>query len=204
MKIFITGGTGFFGKSMLNYKLLNSKWSHRNDEWHILSRDPKAFRNRYPSLSNQSNVHFIKGNVLDRSSFPKSIQFDAIIHAASYVQGAAPDDDTYKVIVNGTKNIIDYAYTVNCNKVLFTSSGAVYGKLSIPCKETFECHPTTAYGKAKCEAEKMLIDSGLDVKIARCFALIGQYLQQDIHYAIGNFMSYCKLSKDIVILGNGK
>lgn len=204
MKIFITGGTGFFGKSMLSYKLLNGSWSHSNDEWHILSRDPRAFCSRCPSLSNQSNVHFIEGNVLDKNSFPKDAQFDAIIHAASYVQGVASDNDTYKVIIDGTENIIDFAYAAGCSRILFTSSGAVYGKSSIPCKENFECHPTTAYGKAKYEAEKMLVGSGLDVKIARCFALVGQYLQQDMHYAIGNFMSCCKLSKDIIIRGNGK
>ena len=146
----------------------------------------------------------MQGDVLDRSSFPDSIQFDAIVHAASYVQGAASDDDTQRVIVDGTRNIIDFAHRQKHSKILFTSSGAVYGKSNVPVKESDLCKPVTAYGKAKLVAEKMLIDSRLDVKIARCFALVGQYLQQDIHYAIGNFMLDCKQSRDIVIRGNGK
>jgi dTDP-glucose 4,6-dehydratase len=63
--------------------------------------------------------------------------------------------------------------------------------------------PVTAYGKGKLQAERMLLDSGLDVKIARCFAFVGPYLPRTIHYAIGNFIQNCLDGGPIVINGDG-
>ena len=61
--MFITGGTGFFGKSMLDYRLRRADF--RNDEWTILSRDPDGFRARFPRLAGQPGVSFVSGDVRD-------------------------------------------------------------------------------------------------------------------------------------------
>ena len=52
-------------------------------------------------------------------------------------------------------------------------------------------------------AEQLLVDSGLDVKLARCFAFVGPYLNRKIYYAIGNFIQNCLDGKPIVINGDG-
>lgn len=52
-------------------------------------------------------------------------------------------------------------------------------------------------------AERLLVESGLDVKIARCFSFVGKYLDRTIYYAIGNFIQNCLDGKPIVIKGNG-
>ena len=50
-RIFITGGTGFFGKSMFDYRLRHPDWKWAQAEWIILSRAPEKFAAEYPQLA---------------------------------------------------------------------------------------------------------------------------------------------------------
>ena len=200
-RIFITGGTGFFGKSMLDYRLRHPELEWAQAEWVILSRSPERFAAEYPHLANQAGVSFVAGDVRD-FAFPKA-PFDAIIHAATSAVTTLSDAEMTSVIVDGARHVVDCAKAVGCSKILFTSSGAVYGPRISPASEDDACNPMTAYGKGKLVVEKLFIDSGLDVKIARCFAFVGPYLNRRIHYAIGNFIQDCLDGKPIVVNGDG-
>lgn len=200
-RVFITGGTGFFGKSMLDYRLRHPEWEWARAEWVLLSRSPERFVAANPALANQEDISFVAGDVRD-FDFPEG-RFDAIIHAATSALTTISDEEMISVTVEGTSRIIEFAKTAGRPKILFTSSGAVYGPRTSPASEGDECNPVTAYGKGKLESEKLLLASGLDVKIARCFAFVGQYLPRTIHFAIGNFMQDCLEGRDIVIKGDG-
>ena len=200
-RLFITGGTGFFGKSMLDYRLRHPEWEWAKAEWVVLSRTPDRFVASCPKLANQVGVSFVAGDVRD-FAFPKG-SFNAIVHAATSAVTTLSDEEMTSVIVDGARRIVEFVKAAGCQTLLFTSSGAVYGpRTSLSCEED-SCAPTTAYGKGKLEAEKLLVDSGLDVKIARCFAFVGAYLNRGIQYAIGNFMQNCIDDKPIVINGDG-
>lgn len=200
-RLFITGGTGFFGKSMLDYRLRHPEWEWAKAEWVVLSRSPEKFIAAYPQLARQAGVSFVSGDVRD-FVFPQG-RFDAIVHAATSAVTTLSDDEMTGVIVDGTRHVVDFAKAVGCGKILFTSSGAVYGPQTAPVPEDVPCRPVTAYGKGKLAAEGFLSDSGLEVKIARCFAFVGPYLDRTIHYAIGNFIQNCLDGKPIVINGDG-
>lgn len=200
-RLFITGGTGFFGKSMLDYRLRHPEWSWAKAEWVVLSRAPEHFKFASPALANQPGISFVAGDVRD-FAFPGGY-FDAIIHAATSAVTTMSDDEMTSVILDGTKHIAEFAMTTGCSKVLFTSSGAVYGPRTAPANEEDDCRPFTAYGKGKLEAEKILIESGLEAKIARCFAFVGPHLNRGIHFAIGNFIQNCLDGNPIVINGDG-
>ena len=105
--------------------------------------------------------------------------------------------------MDGARHVVDFAKAAGCSKILFTSSGAVYGPQITPAREDDACEPVTAYGKGKLAVERLLIDAGFDVKIARCFAFTGPHLNRGIHFAIGNFIQNCLDGKPIVINGNG-
>jgi dTDP-glucose 4,6-dehydratase len=201
VRVFITGGTGFFGKSMLDYRRRHPEWKWARAKWVILSRDPEKFVATHPQLANQDGVSFISGDIRD-FAFPEG-DFDAIIHSATSAVTTLADEEMMSVILDGTRRVIDFAVEKGCRKLLFTSSGAVYGPRTSPASENDECLPVTAYGKGKLQAERMLLDSGLDVKIARCFAFAGKHLPRTIHYAIGNFIQNCLDGQPIVINGDG-
>ena len=199
-RIFVTGGTGFFGKSILDY-LRRHPAFRAGDEWTILSRDPERFRTESAALLDQDRkIGFAAGDVRD---FKAEGRYDEIIHAATAAVTTLADDEMTSTIVEGTRHVLAFAKSCGAKKILLTSSGAVYGPQTAPVAEDAPCNPVTAYGKGKLEAERMCAASGLDAKIVRCFAFVGPYLNRDIHYAIGNFIRDCLAGEPIVIKGDG-
>lgn len=179
-RVLITGGTGFFGKSILDYYSRHSC----EYEFKILSRHDGD----------------IIGDVAT-FTFPKE-HFDAILHLASPLLGGMSDGEAFSSIMAGTKHIAEFA-KVNNATLLFASSGAVYGRLSETVSEDHPCDPVSGYGKAKLASECYFIEKNVDVKIARCFAFVGKYLPRNGGFAIGNFIRDAQAGNDIAINGDG-
>ena len=177
-----------------------------NAEWIIVSRNPEAFFRDCPQFSNMPGVCFVAGDVLHDNVLANDKDIgvvDTIIHAAAVLDPAAAEGKILAAAIDGTKHVISLARRLGCTKILFTSSGAVYGQRTTPSNEDDECKPFTPYGKGKMVAERLLVESGLDVKLARCFSFVGKYLDRTIYYAIGNFIQNCLDGKPIVINGDG-
>ena len=200
-KILITGGTGFFGKSILDWRLRHPGFMD-GAEFTILSRAPGAFVAACPRLADQAGVSFVAGDIRT-FDFSTLHPFDALIHAATSAVTTLSDDEMRSTIVEGTRNVVSFAKGGGAGKLLFVSSGAVYGPQTASVGETAACSPVTAYGMGKLEAERLCLESGVPTPIARCFAFVGPYLNRRIHYAIGNFIQDCLDGKDIVIKGDG-
>lgn len=202
--ILITGGTGLFGKSILNFLIYIRKYYNFNIT--ILTRNKYDFLFNYPNY-NLDFINFINGDIRD---FNPDKGYNYIIHAATPASDKLEREnpnEMYSIILDGTKNIINIAKKMNVKKLLFTSSGAVYGEQyeSIKSfKESYSGSPITYYGKAKKMSEELLLDSNINVSIARCFAFVGPYLNLDIHFAIGNFIRDVIQNKNIIIKGDGR
>ena len=197
---FLTGGTGFFGKSILS--MLNRGFG-KGMELTILSRNPEDFLSSCPEFLGLKQVHFLTGDVRD-FVFPKQ-SFDYVLHAAAPACAMPPGVER-DIIVNGTRRVLDFARQCGARRLLYVSSGAVYGPQPPELErisEDYPCKPITEYGIAKYEAEQMCLESGIDCVIARCFAFVGPYLNRNIHFAIGNFIRDCLAGKDIEIKGDG-
>ena len=197
--VLLTGGTGFFGKSILA-AFADGRLAPPQ-RLSILSRDPAAFQAAYPRFAHLPFVDWVKGDV--RSFEFPAVPYDTIIHAATSAVTTISDEEQTSVILEGTRHVIACARACGHPSILFTSSGAVYGPQVVPVDETVPCRPVTAYGRGKLAAERLLLDSGLEVKIARCFAFTGPYLRRDIHYAIGNFIRDALANRAIVVRGDG-
>jgi len=211
--IFITGGTGFFGKWLLETINEINKSLNYNINVTVLSRSPSEFKKNYPHLSSFS---FITGDVRN-FKFP-SQNFDFIIHAATEASHELNVNNPklmFDTIESGTKRILKFASNSKCKKLLFTSSGAIYGKRMASTSPILENDYQNndsnllndAYADGKRIAENLFLQFGknseTDVTIARCFAFVGPYLPLDTHFAIGNFISSKLNNKDILMTGDG-
>lgn len=200
-RIFVTGGTGFFGKSLLA--------AHRGErELVVLSRDPAAFLRRNPEFAGLPGVTFVSGDV--RSFDFPSGKFDAVFHAATPSGALLERDDPAElrsIIVDGTTRVLAFCLECNIPRLLFISSGAVYGSQESECErmnEDYSRHPVTAYGKGKLEAERLCLASGVATVVARCFAFVGPYLPLDGHFAAGNFLRDALVNRPIEVRGDGR
>lgn len=194
-RILVTGGTGFFGKSILDY---NRRCPL--GELTILSRSASRFAANNPELS--AGVRFIEGDV--RTFSVGEAKYDWVIHAATPARTDVPDDEMRSIILDGTANAIRQAKACGAERFMMVSSGGVYGRgFERPISETDEPRPVTAYGIAKLEAERMAVDSGLFTLLPRCFAFVGKHLDRNAHFAIGNFIRDALRGEDLVIRSDG-
>ena len=197
-KILLTGGTGFFGKSILDMVRRKELTGY---DFTILSRNPEKFLQNFPEFANLSGVNFISGDV---RNFTVHGTFDAMILGATPASVTVPDDEMRSIIIDGTTHSLEIARQCGVKKLLFISSGAVYGKQSVDrVPENAVCQPFTAYGIAKKEAEELCFASGIPAVAARCFAFTGKYLDRNIHFAIGNFIRDVLDGKQITVNGDG-
>lgn len=192
-RILITGGTGFFGKSIVDYLSRHPE----EVELTVLSRHGFG-----PAFEPPVPVRILTGDV--RTFDVGTAKFDWVIHAATPARVDVADAEMRSIVLDGTDNAIRQAFKCGAEKFMMVSSGGVYGRgLAGPVPEDSEPRPVTAYGQAKLEAERRAVASGLFTLIPRCFAFVGKYLPRDQHFAIGNFLADCLAGRDIVIRGSG-
>jgi dTDP-glucose 4,6-dehydratase len=199
--LMVIGGTGFFGKSILDaYKrgLLDS-WNVRNIK--IIARTASNLKVSHPNLVG----HSVELYDLDISTVTEIPYADYVIHAAASTDASKYTNQASiekRNIQAGACNYSRLAQKYHRkSKILYCSSGAIYGQqphdlLEIP--ESYigsNLHEMALnkqdYSLAKIEAELLiqnLRNIDLNVSIARCFSFIGPYLPLDQHFAIGNFI----------------
>ncbi len=208
----LTGGTGFFGVSLLRHLRIAEGYRPRLT---VLSREPERFCKRYPDLVDLAD--WIRGDVLDYTSLPTDQRYTHVIHAAAdstFGQKLTPLE-RYEQIVTGTKNALDLAVAAGAKRFLLTSSGGVYGPqphnmtliAEDYCGMPDPLNPKNAYGVAKRTAEHLCAlyqdKHGIETVIARCFAFVGPDLPLDVHFAIGNFIRDAIWRDEITVLGDG-
>lgn len=212
-RIFLTGGTGFFGCWLLESFTWANERLKLGAKAAVLTRNPARFRAKVPHLADDTSVELIRGDVRD-FAFPDS-EFTHIIHAATDSAVVPSATEVVDTIVRGTAHCLELAQQARCRKFLFTSSGAVYGKQPPEIARVAEdctgapdpLSVSSAYGEAKRLAELQCAlasqSTGLEVKIARCFAFVGPYMNLDVHFAIGNFLRHLMAGGPIVVKGDG-
>lgn len=153
-KIFITGGAGYIGTSLIPMLL--------DKGYEITVYDSLMFNNGdklLPFITNK-NFKFVDGDVRDFDTLSKHIKgYDVVIHLAALVGfpicRERGEQESYEVNVIGTQNVInaieDHQY------LLFGSTGSNYGEVLDVCTEETPLNPLSIYGKTKTEAEQLVL-----------------------------------------------
>jgi nucleoside-diphosphate-sugar epimerase len=193
--ILLTGGTGFVGSWLLE----SFGWANRhlslNARIYVLTRNAEAFRSNKAHLAQDASVTILQGDLRTYRFPPQSFHY--VIHAAAEVES--------------TQRVLEMAKTHGARRLLYTSSGAVYGEQPVYLEKVEEDsaplpEPAKPYARAKRESEALCWQaaaSGLDVVIARLFAFAGPYLPLDRNFAVGNFVRDARMGGPIRIEGDG-
>jgi len=118
MKILITGATGYIG-----HKLALDA-AARGYTVHILVRNPQS-----KFIPFHPGIIVYKGDITDKASVLTAIKgCGYVMHAAGITRLWEKDSSIfYKVNVEGTRNVLDAALSLGVKKLVYTSTGGVFG-----------------------------------------------------------------------------
>jgi nucleoside-diphosphate-sugar epimerase len=205
--LLIIGGTGFFAKSIIDY-IHNCTFFSEINKIFLLSRSIKK-NSIKKKLNNRIEIKTISADIskLKKIPFADYIIYCAINH--DYIED-------HKSVCNYYKLAKKYH---SKSKILYTSSGAVYGQQPKNIKKlsenyllnnkriNFKSSNKNSYSLTKLKNERVfqkLSQLKINVSIARCFAFVGKYLPRDTSYAVGNFINSILNKKNIEIKSNHK
>jgi dTDP-glucose 4,6-dehydratase len=214
--IFLTGGTGFVGTWLLESLAWADDAFDLGVKATVITRNPAAFAQKAPHLAAHRAMTLVEADVC---SFPyPEGEFPLVIHAATERYFAAVPEyplSTFDHDSKATRRVLEFARTHGTQRLLFTSSGAMYGKqppemTHIP--EDYAGAPSTMdlqspYGQGKRISEWMCAmyaaQYGFHALIARLFAFVGPGLPLDANFAVGNFIRDAMQGGPIRIAGDG-
>ncbi len=138
-----------------------------------------------------SGAVFVEGDIHD-TSFAEEVMrkyhIDGVIHfAASSLVGESMTDPAkyYYNNVEGSLHLLDAMRNTGVDKIVFSSTAAVYGEPEeVPIKENSRLQPTNVYGRSKLMIENMLADYdmayGMRYAALRYFNAAGASKNRDI------------------------
>lgn len=157
MKLFITGGAGYVGSHIALQALVEG---HQVLIYDNLSNTGKANL----SFLGSRGATVVQGDVLDRALLTdtmKRFRPDVVIHAAGLKDAAESEAipfQYYKTNVDGTLTVLQAMEDAGLDRLVFSSSAAVYGESKYLLTESASVKPSSAYGKSKMMAEDLVAD----------------------------------------------
>lgn len=202
-KLLVTGGAGFIGSHLVD-KLV--ALGHEVIVVDNLMLGKKEFINK--------KAKFHKVDIRDGNKLKKIFKgVEAVFHLAADPRLQVSVEDpltTHEINVTGTLNVLMAVKENRVEKVIFSSSCAIYGEQELPIKENFLPKPLNPYGVQKLMGEEYcrLFSNlyGLKSVCLRYFNVFGPRKLATGAYpmVIPIFLDQRKKGKDLSIVGDGK
>lgn len=204
MRFLVTGGAGFLGSALANHL---ARAGHEVLVLDDLSNGNAAYLG--------TAVQFTKGDVNDVPLLWGLLHgIDCVYHLAARVSVAESmhyPRDYNRVNVGGTVSLMEAMRDTGVRRVVFASSGAVYGRQpEQPVQETAPPRPDSPYAVSKWAAEQYINTIGqlwgLETVALRIFNAYGPYQSLPHSHApvIPRFLHQALSGGSVVIFGNGQ
>jgi nucleoside-diphosphate-sugar epimerase len=162
--ILITGGAGSVGREVAGRLAARG---HQVRAFDLPGCD-------FAPLERAAGAQIVAGDIRDRDALLQAVQgVDAAIHLAALLPPASERDRraTLAVNVGGTANLIAAIKRSSPRaRLILSSSVCVYGDTSgaaPPVHVSTPTHPLDLYAQSKIEAERLVVESGIDYTILR-------------------------------------
>ncbi|MEW6181166.1 MAG: NAD-dependent epimerase/dehydratase family protein [Chloroflexota bacterium] len=203
MRYLITGAAGFLGSALANRLVMEGHTVRGLDD--LSTGDPSAL---------SPEVHFVRGDVNDRPKLWTLLQeIDCVYHLAAKV--LVPESVLYpreynEVNVGGTVSLMEAMRDVGVRRVVFISSGAIYGNQPAqPVNEDVIPNPRSPYAVSKLAAEYYVKTIGrlwgIETVCLRVFNAYGpgQHLPPVHAPVLLNFLRQALQNGTLVVHGDG-
>lgn len=195
--ILVTGGCGFIGSCLVD-KLIESGYSVC-----VVDKDTPKYRNAI--------AVYYKINLESEQLFKifEEQKIDTVIHLAAQTSvNASVENPKKDGIANilATLNLIDVCKKYNVNKIIASSSAAVYGNPKcLPILETSELCPLSPYALSKYTMESYIKLSGLDYIIFRFSNVYGPRQSNSSESGVVSiFINNMLNNRTVTIYGDGE
>ncbi len=204
MRYLVTGGAGFLGAALAN------RLAAEGHQVHVLD---DLSNGRREALD--TGIAFTQGDVDNVPLLWSLLQeIDCVYHLAARV--SVPQSILYpreynRVNVGGTVSLMEAMRDTGVGRVVFTSSGAVYGHQSRqPVRETDQPRPDSPYAVSKWSAEQYIHTIGdlwgLETVALRVFNAYGPGQSLPVSHApvVPRFLHQALAGGSVIVYGDGK
>ncbi len=208
MKVLITGGLGHIGSKLIR------EYAKREDVRLIRVLDNLSTQ-RYCSLfdlpkNENKKYEFIEGDVNDIDVVRKAMKdIDLVIHLAAVTDAPSTignKEETFRVIYEGTWNVLNAAINAKVKRFLYPSTTSVYGEAEgIVDEESSEemYKPASPYAEAKRKTERLIqeiaMETGFPAIILRKGTIFGTSIGMRFHTAINKFCYLAAMGKPLTV-----
>ncbi len=209
--LLVTGACGLIGSAIVDFLMENKALCHI----YVMVRNRSKAKERFIQYLDNPRFHILDGDV--NAPITSGTTFHYIVNAASNANPNAYALDpvgTMWTNINGTKNLLDYGKEHGLERLLYVSSGEVYGNDEVDdwkeadsgyvdCMTLRSCYPTS-----KRAAETLCVayshQYGIETVVARPCHTYGPHFMENDTRAYAQFVSNARKHENIVLKSKGE